>query len=65
MNFDLQGNVGDILFQKDIGSLECCERPDGKVPVVRFLMDRWIGLIEDYVIHPDSSHSNFKQPMKL
>ncbi|XP_063440263.1 L-fucose kinase-like isoform X2 [Mytilus trossulus] len=31
---DKDGNVGDILFQKDIGSLECCERPDGKVPVV-------------------------------
>ncbi|CAC5396601.1 FUK [Mytilus coruscus] len=31
---DKDGNVGDILFQRDISSLECCERPDGKVPVV-------------------------------
>lgn len=31
---DKDGNVGDILYQRDLGSLECCERPDGKVSVV-------------------------------
>ncbi|KAK3086211.1 hypothetical protein FSP39_015281 [Pinctada imbricata] len=32
---DKEGYVEDILYQKDIGSLECCEREsDGKVPVV-------------------------------
>lgn len=32
--FCLQGYVENILYQKDVGSLECCEIKDGKVPVV-------------------------------
>lgn len=51
MIFGLQGNVGGILFQKDIGSLECCERPDGKVPVVRFLMDIICELVYTLTVH--------------
>lgn len=29
-----EGYVTDILYQKDLGGLESCERPDGTVPVV-------------------------------
>ncbi|XP_021373527.1 L-fucose kinase-like isoform X1 [Mizuhopecten yessoensis] len=29
-----EGYVTDILYQRDLGGLECCERPDGTVPVV-------------------------------
>ncbi|XP_056009006.1 L-fucose kinase-like isoform X1 [Ostrea edulis] len=31
---DKEGYVENILYQKDVGSLECCEIKDGKVPVV-------------------------------
>ena len=29
-----QGFIENILYQRDVGSLECCEIKDGKVPVV-------------------------------
>lgn len=29
-----QGYIENILYQRDVGSLECCEIKDGKVPVV-------------------------------
>ncbi|XP_022341951.2 L-fucose kinase-like isoform X3 [Crassostrea virginica] len=31
---DKEGYIENILYQRDVGSLECCEIKDGKVPVV-------------------------------